>query len=142
MTQGIWKLANLETHIQQLLESVGLHSHGLVTLKKIKGLQSPHTIDITLTVSCARNSAMDRTMEGSQRPSPDKLGSQKPSLEISSLNTLERFPPIFGGTDGLTLSLEQSEILQLSLDENGGSLVEGMIRAHSGKLLRMTLRVL
>src|SRR6266704_572877 len=140
MTQDIWKLANLETHIQQLLESVGLHSHGLVTLKKIKGLQSPHTIDITLTVSCARNSAMEVTMQGNQKPSQPKPDSPKQSSETSSPSIFVHFPRTSGGTAGLILNLEQLETLQRSVEENGGSLDAETIQLPSGKLLHMTLK--
>src|SRR6266403_4371044 len=100
MTQHIWRLANLETHIQQLLASVGLHSHGLATLKRIKGLQNPHTIDITLTVSCARNSDTDQTMEANPTPLPANPNSPSTSSKISNQNTSGHFLRICRSKDG------------------------------------------
>src|SRR6266702_5774532 len=142
MTQDTWKLANLETHIRQLLESAGLHSHGLVTLKKIKGLQSPHTIDITLTVSCARNSDTDQTTQVNQKPSPNKPDYQKQSSETFSRSIFGRFPHTSGGTVGWTPNLEQRETLQRSVEESGGSLAVEMIHPLSGKPWLMILKAL
>src|SRR6266403_2867640 len=107
MTQHIWRLANLETHIQQLLASVGLHSHGLATLKRIKGLQNPHTIDITLTVSCARNSDTDQTMEANPTPSPANPNSPSTSSKISNQNISAHSLPIYIGKDGWILSYDE-----------------------------------
>src|SRR5260221_1517075 len=141
MTPGTWKLVNLETHIQQLLESAGLHSRGLVYLRKTKISRKARIIDITLTVLCARNSGTDQTTEANQRPSQDKPSSPKPSLEISSPNTLEPFRHTSVGTGGLTLSFERLETLQRLLEGKDGSLDVEMTHPRSGKLWRMTLDV-
>ena len=142
MTQHTWKLANLETHIQQLLESVGLHSHGLATLKEIKGLQSPHIIDITLTVSCAKNSATVPTMEANPTPSQPKLSSQSPSSKISNPSISEPSLRTYNGKDGLMISFEDLATWLRSQGASDGSLVDEMTHLYCAKVLHMIHKAL
>lgn len=70
MTIDTSQLVNLETLIQQWLESAGLPCLGPEILDKIKLLPKHHTIDITLTVSCVRNLDTDQITEVSLTLSP------------------------------------------------------------------------
>src|SRR6266704_50190 len=142
MTQNTWKLANLETHIQQLLESVGLTSLGQATLRKTKLSRKHLTTDITLTVSCVRSWATVATTSDNPKPSQPKPDFPKPSLETSNPNILELSRHISNTTGGLILSFEQLETLQRLLDGKDGSLDVEMIHLHSARPLRMILRVL
>src|SRR6267154_4965833 len=132
---------SLETCIQQLLESVGPSLGGRVTWVETRKSPNDHTTDITVTVSCARSSDMEATMEDRPRPSPDKPSYLRLWLGTFSPNTLPHSLRIFDGTVTLTPNSEQSGILQRLLDADDGSLADGMIQLPSGKRLHMTLRV-
>lgn len=64
---------NLVTLTQLLLEYVGPISPGQVISRKISIPLKHHTIGITLTASCVRNSAMDQTTVVNPRHWPSKL---------------------------------------------------------------------
>src|SRR5260370_37340793 len=107
MTGGTSMLWNPETYIQQLLESVGLTWDGRATLREIKLSQNVHTIDITLTASCARNSVTVQTMEANPPPLQCKPTSPSQSSSDFSQNTSGRSLPIYDGMYGPMIPYEE-----------------------------------
>lgn len=132
--------SNQEMFILRLLASAGLNSIGRAALKKIKPSRNGRTIDITLTVSCARSSDMDPITEVDQLPLRNKPSSPSLLSSTSNLNTFERFLPTLDGTAGLKISSVELDSWLTSLGGSAGSLVVEMIHQPSGKRLRMTLR--
>src|SRR5258707_13568040 len=100
MTQGTWKLVSPVILIQQLLILAGQVCHGPVILKKTKLSQKHLTIDITLTVSCARNSDTGQIMVASPLPSPVNPSSPSTSSKISSQSISRPSLPICRGKNG------------------------------------------
>src|SRR5260370_17627794 len=100
MTHPIWKLVNLGTLIQQLLVSVGQTCHGVEVLNVTSNSQNPHTIDITLTGLCVRNSATDQTTSANPTPSPANPSSHSTSSKTSSQSTSDHFLRIYRVTYG------------------------------------------
>src|SRR5712664_2288796 len=133
--------SNLEMFIQQLREFAGLSLNGPAILNEIKLSLSDHSIDITLTASCARNLVTAPTTEDSQKPSPCKPTSPSQSSLDSSQSTFEHFPLIRNELNGLTIHSVASGILSRLLDESGGSLADVMIQRHSGRDTLMILKV-
>src|SRR6267154_115833 len=99
-------LSNLGMCIQQLLECVGPNSLGQASLNWTDKSLSETSIDITLTVSCVRNSDTVPTTEANQQPLPCKPISPNQSSLGFSQSTFEHFLPIYGGTDGLILNYD------------------------------------
>src|SRR5258706_4309513 len=121
MTQGTWKLVSPVILIQQLLESAGQVCHGPVILKRTKLSQKHLTIDITLTVSCARNSDTGQIMVASPIPSLDKPSSPSTSSKTSNQNTSRHFLRIYRGKDGWIINFVDMVTLLASLGVNAGS---------------------
>src|SRR5882724_6249023 len=115
MTGDISMLSNLGTCLQQLLEFVGANSLGQANLKWTNKSLSDHSIDITLTVSCVRNSDTEATMEASHQPSPFKQPSPSQSSLDSNQSTSEHSLLIYVGTDGLTVNYDNLVSLLASL---------------------------
>src|SRR6266404_286832 len=120
MTQPISKLVSPVTLIQQLLDSAGQVCHGPVILKKTKLSQKHLTIDITLTVSCARNSDTGQIMVASPLPSPAKPNSPSTSSKISSQNTSRPSLVIYRGKNQWIADSEDMDTLLRSLDVSAG----------------------
>src|SRR5882762_1792661 len=137
MTGDISMPWNLETFIRQLLECVGPNSLGQANLRWTNKSLSDHSIDITLTVSCVRNSDTDRTMEASPQPLRFKQPSQSQSSLDSSQSTSEHFLPIFDGMAGPTISYADLVSLLLSQGVNVGSLEDARSPQPLGRLLLM-----
>ena len=119
-THAILMLAKAETHIQQLLEYVGLPSDGPVILRKIKASQNGHTIDITLTVSCARNWDTVQTTVDSLRHLLRSREFLSASSETSNSNISAPSQPTDYGKGTLIPLSELREILSASPDERDG----------------------
>src|SRR5882724_9333720 len=115
-------LLNPETFIRQWLESVGLNYRGQEISSEIKLSLNNHSIDITLTASCARNLVMAPTTEANLQPSPSRPTSPSQSSSDSSLNTSTLSLLIYDGTDGPTMNSRRLGSLLPLLEERGGSL--------------------
>src|SRR5882762_2392837 len=137
MTGDISMLSNLGTCIQQLLECVGPNSLGQANLKWTNKSLSDHSIDITLTVSCVRNSDTDRTTVVSPQPSPSKPPSPSQSSSGFNPNTSKHFLPILDGMDGPTISYDELASLLLSQGVNVGSSADVRSPQPLGRLLLM-----
>src|SRR5258706_5256241 len=135
MTQLTSKLVSPVTLIQQLLDSAGQACHGPVILKKTKLSQKHLTIDIALTVSCARNSDTGQMMVASPLPSPANPSSPSESSKISNPNTSAYSLPIWNGKDGWTVSYDELVTLLASLDVSVGSLEDATIPQSSERQL-------
>src|SRR6266403_3501234 len=137
MTQPTSKHVTQETHIQPLLESVGLLLDGPATLNKIRLSRSLLTIATTLIDLCARNSDTDQTTEENQTPSPVNPSSPSTTFTTSNLHTFEPSHRIWFGTHGLIISSADMDTLLRSLDANGGSLEDVMTLPYYGRRLLM-----
>ncbi len=142
MTQGTSKLVSPVTLIRQLLESAGQVCHGPVILKKTKLSQKHLTIDITLTVSCARNSDTGQIMVASPLPSPLKPNSLSQSSPTSSPNISGLFPLTLNGSTGWRITYDDLDTLLASPDVRDGFLVDETTLTLSGKQLLMILKAL
>src|SRR5882757_7552999 len=126
--------SNLETCIQRLLECVGPTLGGQVTWQETRKSPNDHSTDITVTVSCARNSSMEATTEASPKPSPCKPPSPSPSLSDFSLSTSRHFLPIYDGTNGPMINYEELDSLLRSQGVGVGSSVDVLKHPLSGRL--------
>src|SRR6266403_2408905 len=142
MTQPISKLVSPVTLIRQLLDSAGQVCHGPVILKKTKLSQKRLTIDITLTVSCARNSDTGQIMVASPLPSQPKPNSPSTSSKISSQSISEPFLRTSIGNDGLMINFEDLDFWLRSQGASDGSLEDVMIQQCCAKLSHMIHKVL
>ena len=132
-------LWNLAIFTQQLLDLYGPSFHGPVTSKEINISQKDRSIDITLTVSCAKSSDMDPITAVNPTPSPSKPISPSPLSPSSSPNTSPPSPPISNGKpESLRTSLTEA-IWSVLWAEKGGSMDVGMILRLSEKLSRTIL---
>jgi len=124
-----------ETLTRQLLEFVGLTLVGPAISSEIRTSLSDHTIDITLTVLCARNLDTDRIMgELPSRLLHSRI-SQSESFSNSSPSTSKPFPPMSDGNNGWLPKYLIGEIWSLLQAARDGSWDVEMIRQRSGKLL-------
>ena len=122
------------TFTQRLLESVGLPLDGQVILNEIKYSPSGTTIAITLTDSCARNSATVAITAVSLSPLPLKAASPSESSKTSSPSTSPPSPPTNDGNEPSQTKWLEEEILRVLLVERGGSMDDEMIQALSARL--------
>src|SRR5882762_212224 len=137
MTGDISMLSNLGMCIQQLLECVGPNSLGQANLKWTNKSLSDHSIDITLTVSCVRNSDTEVTMEASPQPSPSQPPSPSQSSSGFSANTSKHFLPMYDGRLGPTISYGSLVSLLLSQGVSVGSSGDARSPQPLGRLLLM-----
>ena len=121
MMEDTLKLAKVATLIQQLLDSVGQTFPGQAFLKQIKISPSNYITDITLIVSCVRNSGMAPTMVESPLPSPANPSSPSTSSRISNPNTSKLSLPIYRGRSGWIINSVDMDTLLASLDASDGS---------------------
>ena len=142
MMEDTLKLAKVATLIQQLLDSVGQTFPGQAFLKQIKISPSNHITDITLTVSCVRNSGMAPTMVESPLPSPANPSSPSTSFKISSQSISKPFLRTSTGNDGLMINFEDLDFWLRSQGASGGSLEDAMIQQCCAKLSHMIHKVL
>jgi|SRR5229473_4873080 len=132
--------SNLETFIQQLLESVGHSLSGRATLSEIKQSQKDLSIVTTLIGLCVRNLDMVVTMVDNPQPSPCKPTYLSQLLLDSSQSTLEHSRRTL---DGTLLWMANSELWETLLhlqDESAGFSGAVTIQAPYGKRLLMTLK--
>src|SRR5258708_3869462 len=137
MTGDISRQLSLETCIQQLPECVGRTLGGPVTSSEIRLSRNDHSIDITLTVSCAKSSDTARTTEASPQPSPSKPPSPSQSSLDSNQSTSELSLHIFDGTRGPTINFELLASLLRSQGVNVGSSADAQSPQPLGRLLLM-----
>src|SRR6266404_3334235 len=142
MTQPISTPASQAILIQQLLESAGLAFLGQATLEEIRILPNNPTTDITLTVSCARNSDTVPTTEASPLPSPARPNSPSTSSKISSQSISEPFLRTSIGNDGLMINFEDLDFWLRSQGASDGSSEDVMIQQCCAKLSLMIHKVL
>src|SRR6267154_852423 len=128
-------LSNLGMCIQQLLECVGPNSLGQATLNWTDKSLTETSIDITLTVSCVRNSVTGRTTEANPPPSQCKPTSPSRSSLDFSPSTSELFLPIYDGMGGPMISYDDLVTWLRSQGVSVGSLEDVRSPQLSGRLL-------
>lgn len=126
-----------ETFILMLQNYVGQTLDGSGTHELIDSLPNDHSIDITITVSCARKLGTEQIMAESRTLSVNKLKSNNEPSRTSNPNTSSPSQPTNDGTDGLDNNFSQLECLQLLQAVVGISLGEGTKTKLSDKLLHM-----
>src|SRR5258706_14146044 len=142
MTQHTWKHVTQETHIQPLLESVGLLLDGPATLNKIRLSRSLLTIATTLIDLCVRNSDTGQITEANPTPSPANPRSPSTSSKISNQSISEPFLHTSIGNDGLMINFEDLDFWLRSQGASDGSLEDAMIQQCCGRLSHMIHKVL